>query len=786
MSGRVAPASHGRPGRGGIELACGAPAGTRHVGVVFVHGIGSQREGDTLLDWGGTVVQALADARVRLGASADPVVDVQLAPGPDETRYIEVQLPALLDRDTPLPEQHWVLTEAWWANRVRPPAFARMAEWLGPRGAIRRILEALLVRPAGVHDPRLRPWVEPHPLRRTDAGSGGAATEEAAEPGAPMGMKRPPGNPVLRMIQSSGAALYLQAASAVLLVVYGALRSIEKLLPIGPLKDGALTRPIDSFVLDWFGDVYILLSDSAQAASVRDRLLDALIELERAGCEERVVVAHSGGAIVTAMALAGAHPVSGDPVTADPVRADRLITLGEGLNLAWRLTAGERGDRPDQAVASYQRLYRDVLALHPKLRWDDFWASQDPAPVGVLEFPAATATDAELRSRVRSHATWNQLSIAGDHGAYWDNDEEFVTPLLRLLEGRSDGDGLFGPDAADRTWSNLRRRRLSMLSMWRQLTLLAPMAALVVGVATGTTFALRAADAVLAVARSVPGADVVGSAVAAVRDLDLASHDPGRFAAEAGVWIIAAAVAGSALFALKAPPERSLPWATSPRGVWVGRVLGWLPWLFGAALVIALGAAALRFVGGSTAEAIDAGRGLGLLVGVIVGAAALSVFVFGAGGDEAGWGYAVDAARMIVAMVALGALLIAPVVAVLVFVDVARSVVGILTIVTMFAILGRLGSWRWSVWDERERAAMRARRGYPATGRVVAQMALLLATLVVLFLAVSLDSAELLAAAGGGVIVIALLGVSIDVLDAVRQDRRQPAAGLRRNRSFRA
>jgi hypothetical protein len=758
----------------GIGLTCGSPPGVRHVGIVFVHGIGSQGEGETLLDWGGTLVRSLADARVRHDASADPVIDVQLTSRPWQSRYIEVRLPAIEAGGRELPEQHWVMTEAWWANRVRPPSFGQMAEWLGPRGAIRRILEALLVRPAGTHDPRLRPWAQSQPLHHAEDGT----TEEDIDHGPPMGMRRAPGNPVLRMLQSGGGGLYLQAVSALLLVIYGVLRSIEKLLPFGPLKDGALTRPLDSFVLDWFGDVYVLLTDSAQAAGVRDRLLDALLDLEDAGCGERVIIAHSGGAIVSCMTLADHGP--------EEVHVDRLITLGEGLNLAWRLTTGEQGRPATDASVEYDRLYRDVLAVHPDLRWDDFWGSQDPAPVGVLTFPGGTASDGELRERVRSHATWNRLSIGADHGSYWQNDEEFVTPVARLLEGRPDGPGLFGDPDGDRAWSNLRRRRLSMLSLWRQLGVLAPTAAIVLAIAAGTTFTLRAADAVLPVIAAIPGMDVVVRALGDLHAMHLETQDPWRFVAEAGVWIVAAAVASSAVFALKAPPERPLPWATTPRGAWIGWALRYLPWATGVLVSIALVFAAGRFIGGSTPAAVGAGRGLGILVAAVVVIGALTVFTFGASEGDSSVGYVVDAARMIVAMVVLAGLVIAPVVAIVLFPDTARNVLGILVVFVLFDVVVRVGGWRWAVWDERERGAMRAGRTTPGIGRVVVQATFLVVTLALLFLAVVLNAPALAGAAAAAAIALVLVGVSIDVLDSLREDRARPTDGLRRRRSFQA
>src|SRR4051812_79031 len=172
----AAAAARHRTRTPGIQLDCGAGSDVRHVGIAFVHGIGSQQPAETLLDWGGAVIRLLLDNRVGHDASADPVIACELDPSPDESRYIELQLPATTVDGQPVPEQHWVMTEAWWAQRVRPPAFGQMAEWLGPRGAIRRILLAILPRPRGVHDPRLRPWAATYPLRRGENG-----IEEAAE-----------------------------------------------------------------------------------------------------------------------------------------------------------------------------------------------------------------------------------------------------------------------------------------------------------------------------------------------------------------------------------------------------------------------------------------------------------------------------------------------------------------------------------------------------------------------------------------------------------------------------
>jgi hypothetical protein len=677
-----------------------------------------------------------------------------------------------------------------------------MAEWLGPRGAIRRILLAILPRPRGVHDPRLRPSATHYPLRRGPDG-----IEEAAEHGpveghederelpaeelswataSPAGrqqiLRRQAGSGIEELAKIS-AALYLQAISALLLVVYGTLRSIEKILPIGPLRDGALTRPLDEFVLDWFGDVYVLLGDPAQAASVRGRLVEALNDLHGIKCDEVVIVAHSGGAIVSYMTLA-------DEANAE-LRVDRLITLGEGLNLAWLLTAGEDGEVADEVATRYQRLYRNVLESRPGLRWDDFWASQDPAPVGVLRFPRVADTpadDATMLANVRSHAIWNRLSFSEDHGTYWENDEEFVLPMLRLLEDRPNAATFFGDEDGDRQPSNRRRRRLSALSLWRQLSVVAPMAAIMVAFAAGTAFVTRAGDIASGIWAAVPGSDIVSGPLNAVRGLAIEQHLVGSLLAETGVWVIAALVGLVTVFALIAPPERPVPWSTVEGWTWVDRVLRIVPWLAGVPIAIVVLSGAVRFVTGATASAVEVGR---VVLAVVVGLIVVGLVIRGVAGSAARVADApgrlppfvrdgVDLLETMLVMLVASFLTLAPFVAIVAFADVGRIVLGILVVLAAFQILGRIGTWRWSVWDTRERMAARTRSRYPGLRRVAGQAILLTVALVALFLGVTADSDGWLVAAAAAALLAVLLGVSVDVFDASRQERRTPADSLLR------
>ncbi len=804
----AAPARYRRRAPG-IQLDCHAGPGVSHVGMVFVHGIGSQAPGETLLDWGSAIIGALLDARLHSKTSADPVIDSQLDPAPGQSRFIELQLPATTAADgTKIPEQHWVMTEAWWAQRVRPPSFGQMAEWLGPNGAIRRIVLALLPRGGQVHDPRMRPFAQTNSLRRTADGS--EQVEEDVKDGPPVGMKQRPREDV-RAILRVPAGFYFQAVSALVLLLYGVLRSIEKLIPIGPFKDGALTRPIDRFVLDWFGDVFVLLNNQAEAASIRGQLLDSLNDLQAVGCEDITVVAHSGGAIVSYTTLVDA--------SSDGQRVDRLVTHGEAANLAWRLTAGEDGQNREDAELRFERLYRTLPnAPHRKdMEWHDFWASKDPAPVGVLQIPKEKGIKVEddkaALGRVRSHAVWNRLSLGNDHGTYWDNDEEFLVPLLRLLENRGDA-GLFGAEQDDEQRSNKRRRRLTVLSLLLQLALFAPLAAVIVAYVLRSGTLERAGNWAAELWAHIPGSNLISEPLNTIRDANLQDTPVGGFIAEAGVWVIVVVLFLATIYSVIAPPERPIPWDDS-RG-WRTAVKWFFklaPYLALVMIGVALGAAANLFISGSTERALSVGRVTGVMLLVVGGALGIWAVISRryrqgqaanadattAGARPLGDGpgtkpsakresrgrravnvivAVLDYVSTVVALVLAVVLVISPFVAMAVFEAVGQIVLGIAVVLIAFQVLGRIAEWRWSVWDERERTAARTREPYPGIGRVVAQIGLLSATLAALLVGVifNLDPALLIAL--GLAALTVLLGVAVDVVDAQRLERRQPTRSL--------
>jgi hypothetical protein len=743
--------------------------GIRHVGVVFVHGIGAQEQGEILRDWGGAIARVLVDFRIDAKQGGDPVLTCQLDPATEGTTFVELQVPGFeAEGGKTVPEEHWILTEAWWAHDVTPPSFGQMAQWLGPDGAVPQIVKTIIPHSTGEDDPRRSPSsiepggtplpdFQPIPTARVSKTTRQRLAEAAASPSV---------GGLWNVLGRAGAWVYLQAFSALLLLLYGTLRSIEAILPIGPLKDGALTKPIDRFVLEWFGDVFVLLGVPAEAASVRGRLARSIRSLMEADCDQIVVIAHSGGAIVAWTTLVDDF--------IDELHVDMLVTIGEGLNLGWNITSGEATDDGSDAAVERARkrfplLYEPLMNKRKDLRWVDYWGSRDPAPSGWLTPPqlpleADTDEEATLRpheDRFTNIAIWNVLSSREDHGAYWDNDEEFVIPLLRRLEGdRGAAASFFGPIEAHDRRSKRRRRRLSVLSLWKQLCLMGPTAAIITAYAWGRTVIPELGDTVAGAWSVVPGSQIISGPINAIRGAQLdVTYPPINTLAEVGVWVVAGLIASAAWFALISPPERSTPWQ-HPKGL-APNIIGFLvrtgPLLAIAPLALGVGIAAGRFIGNATEASVGAVRSSVPLIGLLI----LVVIVVSIVSQR----YPV--VRVVATAVVLAVasyVVVAPIAATLIFVDVGRIVLGSLAVIAGFGILAKIGTWRWSAWDLRERLSGHAREPrYEGVGLVAVQCMILLTSLALFYVAVGWASKPVAGVAVVLVLVAILVGIAIDV-----------------------
>lgn len=449
------------------EVAPSAPDPNR-IGVVLIHGIGTQKAAETLLDWTRPVVSLLADWRRDHGFDVDPVRRSQFSFNGAALPYLELDIPSLDAHRA----QTWIFTEAWWATQMKPPSLGAVTAFL--RHGLSRIAQGIR---AGYED-RERAWVdrvgeELAAVRRPDRSAAdleGSADQRQRQADiieqTLVGAGRWGWIRLLDSMQKWLTALALAPIvllGTLVLAIYAPFRAI----PFGPLRDLAILRQTDNFFVRWVGELPTLLDDPVQSANVRSRAAEAIQGLMQQGCGRIVIVAHSGGAIVSFTTLL-------DPVYRD-LAVDKLVTIGEGLGLAWHLV--DRSTLLDRG----NRLSGDIAQARPDLIWYDYWASYDPAPGGPLVHPRG------LPLPVTSRPITNRMSMLEDHGTYWQNDEGFLVALIRQLDvagGRPEdppGSRFFRDSGLRAVLIERRRERVAVLALWRWIAVVAALVPIVAG-----------------------------------------------------------------------------------------------------------------------------------------------------------------------------------------------------------------------------------------------------------------------------------------------------------------
>lgn len=712
-AGRTGPAPGTGPGeelRAPGSAAAAPPAEATAgatVGVIFVHGIGSQKPGEILDSWSAAIIRAVAgwaDAegddrlvaplRDRVGRRVDPVIQAQIDFDASTIEVVELAIPGLAGGGAAAASrapQRWVLTEAWWASKVTPPSLTAVLDWSTRQGVLARVVDGIL--------------------------RGGAS----------------PNRPALQVLGRIGLSTFLSLASSVAMIAYLALRSVAAIVPIQALRDAAVFHAFDTFLVDWWGDLYQLLRDPAQAANVRGQIATAAQALAAYGCDRIVVVAHSGGTAAAYMALGDvAQPLGSagaggeadaEHATAPSAPVAKLITHGEAINLARSFPAGLYDD-PAQGAAGQRPGTAD--RLEPGLpwtgRWVDFWATHDPAPHGRL------VPEADARPDFESVVVWNRRSIREDHGAYFDNDEEFVLPLLRELDTPDDPAASRFPATSSEA-VRARHQRVHLLTLWRRIGFVAPFAAILAVLAAG-----------------YPGSgmrDLVGAAGLAWTYVP--GHDAAeRLLATTGTWhlgwllnaagvvailVLGAIVTGLAVHAAL-PIGQDDVWAdTPPRRLIAGLDLLPAPLMIVLAIAIAWSLAtnpdprirallvlvvlAGLLVGALLVQGIDRERGRPLRVRRFAVTDRVPVAL-----AEAGSFVLVLAAAIFLPLAIIGILAVEPI---------RTAVIGAALAFAVFRPIVGFGGWRWERWDAAERAAVRRRGERPRRRLVAAESVALLA-----------------------------------------------------------
>jgi hypothetical protein len=391
-----------------------------HLGVVFVHGVGFQNPGETLLSWSDRLIRMLAARHAgHITTPADLVHRSEIDLDGGKLSSIELRIPGVEDQRP----QHWLLTEAFWAASIQPPSVPEVLRWLGARG--------------------------------------GAAL-------AAVGPAKALRNSV-----------YLTGIAIGTLVVYGGIRALTAIIPIESVRTSVIA-PLDRLLTGWSGDIQVLLFDPGQSANVRTRVLQAITGVADAGFARVAMVAHSGGAVASYMTL------TDDPLWSAAAEKEKapavvtLVTLGQGLNVAWRLCGVGDGASCDGAIGSARRLTGDLHRNNASLRWYDYYSEGDTVSETDLRPPECLAQ--VVPGELDRYPIENVP--ANPHGTYWDNDEEFLLPLVQRLEVAArtpvpdaPAPAFRGPDTTRRAF---RLLRIGMFSLTSRI-LFATMAAAIVG-----------------------------------------------------------------------------------------------------------------------------------------------------------------------------------------------------------------------------------------------------------------------------------------------------------------
>ena len=403
------------------------------IGVVFVHGIGGQVPGETLLSWSAPIVRVVRGWQVQHGQELDPVRRVEIDFSGSTIPVVRLWIPAAAigqpagstEGCVEYPAQEWILSEAWWAKDVKPPGVRLMLSWLFTHREFQRIVTGVF--------------------------SGLTASGETGW---------------FVRVEQVLVRLFIVPVTILAPIIYS-LVSLLKLLPVKPLQDGLDRLQLDWFLNEWFGDVRVLVADRVQAANTRAKLAKTVRALQDIGCEKTVIIAHSGGAIASYMTLTDELYAPDSAVKKLGIRVDRLITHGQGIGLAWGLGYANEGG----AVVADDRLspgdhLMEQLDHCREVKWHDFWATHDPAPSGPIGGTEEHPEPAVFKP-TSSVVVHNRMSIRGDHGGYWDNTEQFVLPVVRLIETTgSPAVSRFYPIGPGDVRSDRRRARVHALAQW--------------------------------------------------------------------------------------------------------------------------------------------------------------------------------------------------------------------------------------------------------------------------------------------------------------------------------
>jgi hypothetical protein len=475
---------------GSTEGGENAPQEAKTLGVLLVHGIGSQRRGDTLVH----CTTALHSwIRNWLEGSRVDLVDVSVAEaGPDHPAQARI-----IFRDAEhISKVSWLIVESCWFETYRRPGFYEFVRW------------ALWVLPIAI----IIHFVPAY--RRT------WAAYEAASIKQPTAEYKTIQDVVQQIYRdpfwrSQGRLFGMQiklALAAQLGIVIQLLLALVAVTAIVPGFTRSFAGWVQRKISATIGDSFLFVTSPITGAAVFTRVKKDLDWLS-ARCDRVIVLAHSQGAAVSYRVIARQF---WEGQTCQNIHA--LITYGSGLRKLFDLETNVKGHRPRfwivaciwsivsavsmsalialflSGIISWwialpgllvgvvlemapliifksQVLYQDPQVL--PIPWYDLHSSHDPVPNGPIEVArtsflsadtigAASERDVEeFNSRQREVV--NRRSILSDHTSYWSSQDDFVRRVVGLLAEASNMPTGGITSCLDKEWAKVSRDR----RLWR-------------------------------------------------------------------------------------------------------------------------------------------------------------------------------------------------------------------------------------------------------------------------------------------------------------------------------
>ncbi len=462
------------------------------LGVLFVHGIGEQQQGSTLLQFGEPIIETLRRWYMRqtgLGVDCVRVADSVLLPAKN---YSTIPAHSVIEFDFSGKgaEKRWLLAEDWWGDQVVVPESSEFLSWLMTRGSWIALLHSM---ERLTDDPSTQGEINFY-------------KNVVMSRFAPVLLRKWFANPKNQALANGMLSLYAKPwvlarwmLIALALQIPLTFAYLVTLLPI-PSISKWVTNAVRKLA-SVLGDSFVLVKLESQRGAILSHFEQSLRHMNE-NCEYVAVIAHSQGTAVVCDVLR----------TKPGLRPDLLVTFGSGVAKLDQLYLAEAGRRLSLTLAGFipgiWLLFIIGLLTFPLMNhlvafsilavllilwsgltafvlfhtlqsrgdlidyyessgasqmlatvWQDYNATRDPVP-------SAPLAETFGGGRIWSTMIQNRRSFLFDHTSYFSNFAEFVFPIAQLLAVFGDTPPATADVTTDAKELEVHHRRMVLLLPW--------------------------------------------------------------------------------------------------------------------------------------------------------------------------------------------------------------------------------------------------------------------------------------------------------------------------------